>query len=157
VSLEDLGNLGDFLGGVAVIATLVYLARQIRENTRSTRLAAMQSTMLAAQDLLKLPVQDPDVGRVFRVGLMTPDELTEDEFHRFRYFLLALLRVHEDMFVQHKSGVIDDETWHARAANLGTLLAMPGGRRVWETHNAYRPDFQAWLDSRLDRKDPPAA
>jgi hypothetical protein len=31
--LEDLGNLGDFLGGIAVIATLIYLAIQIRQNT----------------------------------------------------------------------------------------------------------------------------
>ena len=32
--LEDLGNLGDFLGGIAVIATLLYVAVQIRQNTR---------------------------------------------------------------------------------------------------------------------------
>ena len=31
--LEALGNLGDFVGGVAVIVTLLYLASQIRQNT----------------------------------------------------------------------------------------------------------------------------
>jgi len=34
--LEDLGNLGDFIGGIAVIATLIYPALQVRNNTRST-------------------------------------------------------------------------------------------------------------------------
>ena len=32
--LEDLGNLGDFLGGLAVIATLIYLAVQVRQNSQ---------------------------------------------------------------------------------------------------------------------------
>ena len=27
--LEDIGNLGDFVGGIAVIITLIYLATQI--------------------------------------------------------------------------------------------------------------------------------
>ena len=67
--LEALGNIGDFVGGIAVILTLIYLAVQIRDNTRSTRLAAMQSTMLSAQNIGKLPAQDRDLARVVRVGL----------------------------------------------------------------------------------------
>jgi hypothetical protein len=49
--LEDLGNLGDFLGGIGVIITLIYLATQIRQNTNQlrqnadlARLAALDAT-----------------------------------------------------------------------------------------------------------------
>lgn len=35
--LENLGNIGDFLGGIGVVITLVYLAVQIRQNTRQLR------------------------------------------------------------------------------------------------------------------------
>ena len=35
--LEDLGNIGDFLGGIGVVVTLVYLAYQIRQNTDQIR------------------------------------------------------------------------------------------------------------------------
>ena len=148
--LEALGNIGDFVGGIAVIITLIYLAVQIRENSRSTRLAAMQSSMLAAQNVQKLPAQDRDLARILRVGLTAPDELDEDEFQQFRYFLFNMLRVHEDMFVQHKAGVIDAETWLARADSLRTVFTMPGGRRIWEASNAYRADFRAWMDAHLN-------
>ncbi len=37
MSLDDLGNLGDFLGGLAVIVSFVYLGLQIRQNTASIR------------------------------------------------------------------------------------------------------------------------
>jgi len=148
--LQALGNIGDFAGGIAVIVTLIYLAAQIRENSRSTRLAAMQSTMLAAQNIGKLPAKDRDLARLLRVGLPEPGELDEDEFQQLRYYLLNMLRVHEDMFVQHKAGVIDDETWLARAESLRTVFSLPGGRKIWEASSAYRADFRAWMDSHLD-------
>ena len=40
--LDELGNIGDFLGGLAVVVTLVYLALQIRQNTATTRVQTVQ-------------------------------------------------------------------------------------------------------------------
>ena len=40
--LEDLGNIGDFIGGIGVIVMLAYLAVQIRHNTRAARAATLQ-------------------------------------------------------------------------------------------------------------------
>ncbi len=156
MTFEQLGGLGEFIGALAVLGSLVYVARQIRENSRSTRLAAMQSAMLSAQNVLALPAQDRDLARVIRVGLDAVDELTEDEFSQFRYWLFLVLRVSEDMFVQHKAGVIDDETWFARADTFRTVFATPGGRRIWAETTAYRADFRAWVDSSEDREDSPA-
>jgi len=157
VTFEQLGGLGEFIGALAVLSSLIYVARQIRESSRATRLAAMQSSMLAAQNVMALQVQDRDLARVIRVGMTDPDELTEDEFSQFRMWLFLVLRVHEDMFVQHKAGVIDDETWLARAVTARAMFATPGTRRVWEaSSNAYRADFRAWMDSCLDREGPPA-
>ena len=147
--LDALGNLGDFIGGLAVVFTLIYLAVQIRQNTRALRVASMQSSMLAAQNIGMLPAQDRDLARIVRVGMSKPDELDEDEFQQFRYFLMNMLRVHEDMFVQHRAGVVDDETWKARSSSLKTIFSSPGGRRIWKTSSAYRDDFKAWFDSEL--------
>jgi len=36
LTLSELGSLGEFVGAVAVVLSLVYLAVQIRQNTRST-------------------------------------------------------------------------------------------------------------------------
>ena len=147
MTFEQLGGLGEFIGALAVLSSLIYVAREIRENSRATRLAAMQSSMLAAQNVMALQVQDRDLARVIRVGMTDPDELTEDEFQQFRIWLFLVLRVHEDMFVQHKAGVIDDDTWLARADSLRTVFATPGGRRIWAAATAYRADFRAWMDS----------
>jgi len=38
VTLEELGGIGEFIGGIGVIVSLLYLARQIRDNSRIERL-----------------------------------------------------------------------------------------------------------------------
>ena len=43
--IENLGNIGDFVGGVGVFITLTYLATQIRQNTHSLRLSSIQQIM----------------------------------------------------------------------------------------------------------------
>ena len=35
MNLDILGNLGEFLGAIGVIVSLIYLAGQIRQNTRA--------------------------------------------------------------------------------------------------------------------------
>jgi hypothetical protein len=155
VTFEQLGGLGEFIGALAVLGSLFYVAREIRENSRSTRLAAMQSAMLAAQDVMALVAQDRDLARVVRLGLTSVDELTEDEYQQFRYWAFLVLRVHEDMYVQHKSGVVDDETWLARSESIRTLFSTPGGRKIWGESTAYRADFRAWMDA--SGQDPPAS
>ena len=41
--IEALGDIGDFLGGIGVVITLIYLAGQIRQNTRSIRMSALET------------------------------------------------------------------------------------------------------------------
>jgi len=40
VSISDLGSLGEFIGSIAVLVTLIYVALQIRYNTHATRAAS---------------------------------------------------------------------------------------------------------------------
>ena len=43
MSLRDLGNLGEFIGAMGVVVSLVYLARQMSQNTVSVRAASFNS------------------------------------------------------------------------------------------------------------------
>ena len=46
MTITELGALGELLGSIGVIATLVYLAIQVRQNTRTAR---VQITTTMAQ------------------------------------------------------------------------------------------------------------
>ena len=60
MTIIELGALGEFVGAIGVIATLVYLAAQIRQNTRSMedgkRLALAQTYQMRADALQSMLV-----------------------------------------------------------------------------------------------------
>ena len=43
MSISELGSLGEFVGSIAVLATLIYLAMQIRQNTRWVKIQIFES------------------------------------------------------------------------------------------------------------------
>ena len=55
MTIIELGALGEFVGAIAVVATLIYLAVQIRQNTRSMdanrRLALAQTYQMRSDAL----------------------------------------------------------------------------------------------------------
>ena len=44
MSLEDLGNFGEFVGAIAVVVSMIYLAMQVRRNTQSLDTLAFLGT-----------------------------------------------------------------------------------------------------------------
>ena len=45
VNWEAINAIGQLVGALAVVISLIYLANQVRSNARETRLAAMRSTL----------------------------------------------------------------------------------------------------------------
>jgi hypothetical protein len=50
MTLQDLANLGEVIGAIAVIATLIYFTFEIRQNTRAVRRAATQDIHRSLND-----------------------------------------------------------------------------------------------------------
>ncbi len=64
MDITTLAAWGEFLGGIAVVVSLIYLAGQIRQNSKLLRASTASVT---AQNLFSessLMVQDPEVARI---------------------------------------------------------------------------------------------
>jgi len=80
VILEALGNIGDFIGGIAVVATLLYLAAQIRQNTKSLQTASRQEISSGYRESNRLRL-DPETGLAWAKGLTSFSELSFPDRH----------------------------------------------------------------------------
>ena len=72
MNLDALGNLGDFIGGIGVLATLIYLAYQIRQNTASVQQSnriAIANTEISVRggygSLARMVIENADVAAAF--------------------------------------------------------------------------------------------
>jgi len=65
MDITTLAAWGEFLGGIAVVVSLVYLASQIRQNSKLLRASTATVSGDTASRITSLMVQDPEVGRIF--------------------------------------------------------------------------------------------
>ena len=67
MTLEDLGNIGEFVGAIAVVMSLLYLAIQIRQNTKTVRTSTYQSVLESSHRVNEY-LADPQRERLYRMG-----------------------------------------------------------------------------------------
>lgn len=150
MSIIELGAIGEFIGAIAVIATLIYLSMQIRQNTRameeSRRLALAQTYQMRAdalQDML-VTAASSDIGSVivkltsagYPEDIRALDGLTREEWGRFRQWQIAQQTHWDNMHFQYQQGFLDQEYYDdafiervVRLAPTWRALKLTGGRR----------------------------
>jgi len=150
MTIEELGALGEFLGAIGVIATLAYLAVQVRQNTHSLeasqRLALSQTYQLRADALQNMVVQAAaspvgaiivkltEAGYPENIGAL--DLLTPEERGRFRLWQIAQQTHWDNMHFQFQQGFLDKEYYRdafvervVRLWPTWKALGLTGGRR----------------------------
>ena len=152
MTLEDLGNIGELIAAIGVIASLIYLAVQIRQNTRSVRAATHHSSARAATETQNVFAQSNDVARIFHAGSRELEELTEDERQRFHAMLLSIFLWYEDAFFQYQRSMIDREVWEGRQRSLLGQLKLPGIASWWARRSEFfARSFVSYVDQLSQR------
>lgn len=146
-----LGNIGDFVGGIGVVVTLLYLATQIRQNTRATRAATFLDLTNAWQEYL-FANAEPEIARLRLQAAKDPDSLSDVDYYRLYSIERVLFRRFENDFFQVRSGTFDPEAWQGyRQSLLVDVLASPGSRAMWEQQRPFfAPEFAAFIDAKLE-------
>ncbi len=142
-----IGAIGEILGAAGVIVTLLYLARQIRQNTRATRLSTAHSIATAARDWNRPLLQDPELAWTFQVGTEDPSQLDEKEQARFIELCFSLLRMFEDAHYQYHQGALDPEVWVGYEKLYAAYAKAPGFQAYWkERRETFRPEFRQFIE-----------
>jgi hypothetical protein len=153
--LEDLGNIGDFLGGIGFLVTLAYLAIQIRKNTLSVRSTAIDSISTSISDFMERVAQDPALTELWFNGLRGTAELSPTDQLRFNLLLISLARRWENAFHQHRAGVLEFESWSGMRAGLTLVFSSPGAQTWWRSgRDLLSKDFVEFAERAFDAATP---
>ena len=145
---QVLGNLGEFLGAIAVVATLGYLAVQIRGNTRATQADSRYAVGQTTLDLCLALSNDREFASIWRRGLDDRDSLDADEHFRWGYHAYAVWDSYEINFIQWQRGVLTDGDWAKWQTVIRNYLSKPGMQQYWqESKRAFHPEFQQLVDA----------
>ncbi len=161
MTIMELGALGELLGAFGVIITLVYLAVQIKQNTRSMNenklLALAQTYQMRADALQGMLVRaacsetlGPLIVKLTGLGYPTDltslDRITEEERGIFKQWQIAQQTHWDNMFYQYQQGFIDPE-YYANEFRVRVRRLAP----VWQALGLLggRPSFRSEIESIL--------
>jgi len=150
VTIQDLGSLGELIAALATIATLVYLAAQVRQNTRALRSSTFQGVSEQMAQNVGPLIADAGIAPLLIKGQPGLDHLTPEERLRFQSFFQMTFRRMEAVHVLATLGSL--EPGHVRGFELSILstLHAPGPREWWKSAKAtfnrsFADHVDAWL------------
>jgi hypothetical protein len=137
---EAIGAIGEVVGAFAVIATLLYLAVQIRQNTKAIR----STTLTAITEHKHFELRwSSDIAPAWRKALTDPSSLTPDESWQVAEWMASSFVARQNEFFQHQQGLIDDDTWEASEKIIKLALSGDWARNWWNEFgpNAFTENF----------------
>lgn len=123
--LEALGNLGEFVGAVGVVVSLVYLARQMGQNTLSVRAASFNSMIQNSIRLLEHSFRDGEFADFLARAEADPAALSPAERLRWDSYMTAVFRHFGNLTYQARVGALDEQMWEAYRQDLKEHLRAP--------------------------------
>jgi hypothetical protein len=149
---DAIGAVGEILGAMGVLASLVYLATQIRDNTRSLQAASLQSILSAPREWFFLPhAQNAEISDLFARGLNGLDHLNESEQRRFVHLMLEQCFQMQNVMQLRDRSLIPDRDYDAWLQYTASLFKTPGGAAMWPYfENVLTPTIRDCLHDYLE-------
>jgi hypothetical protein len=151
MTIENLGNIGEFVAAMATLITLAYLAVQIRQNTRAVRAASHHSVTDSFNHINSIIGTDPAAARIFRLGLEGLENLDEDEQFSFAFLMLGYMRVFETLFYQRDIGAAEEQLYQSEHNSLRWVYGYRGARDWWGSNEiSFSSEFRSHIDQLIE-------
>ena len=139
--------IAGLLAAIFIGLSVVYLGLQIKASTRATHSQTYYFATSALGEMASIVGRDGELARIFRIGMVDPSALSEDEFTQFGYLGISLFRRFENVFFQYQSGMIDEDFWVCHRDNILWFFHRPGMQTWWKDRKfAFSKRFREFLD-----------
>jgi hypothetical protein len=131
MTISELGSLGEIIGAAATVATLLYLALQIRSNTLATKRQALDDTIDRIARWYSRLTDSPELLRTWIDGHQSFSCLSVEDQLRFDSLAFEIFAACEASLEAAKFGAVKPETAEAVQSMIGQLSRSDGIREWW--------------------------
>jgi len=158
MSIQEWAAIAEIIGAFAVVASLVYLAVQIRQNThglsmtlKSTELAAFERNIEAGNRIREMLVLNPEVSELYEKGLKSYADLGGSDKIRFGMVLSNIFSAFQGAYVRQLTYGNDPENFAGSERLIDSYIRFPGVRDwLCSVDRDWRPQFAEMVQQRVD-------
>lgn len=165
MDLEQLANIGEFLSGIAVLISLIYLGVQINQNTKSVRAQSELEMNQRFADWHGRANSNPELSRIWDAAAEDWESMNSEDIRRYRWFIAELFLIYEACFQLYQKKDISNDSWNSKMDALKVLLGHPLILEWWESRmtpmsnefrdhlDALRTTDSSWTHQIISRQD----
>jgi hypothetical protein len=147
MKLSEWADVAEIVGGAAIIASLIFVGLQVRENTQVVKLTSDRA--LDQQNLvLNMAVaESTELAGILVRGESDRDSLSAVEQTRFDNYCFSRFGGFENAIGNYAQGFVPVDEYEVWAVYFKNRLGKPGYRQFWvEYREGFFPLFRAWAD-----------
>jgi hypothetical protein len=155
---EMLAALGQLAAVLVGIPSLIYLAIQIRAQTKERRQSAVNTLTAHWGDLTRALHESAEFGAIYLRGVHSFHDLDPVSKLRFSAFQNRFFKNFEGMYFSRCDGILAPSSWGEIERTMSDLIAYPGIQQWWETRKHWHTqEFAHLVDEIIAKGDKPKA
>ena len=150
MTLDQIANIAEISAAALVIVSLIYVAIQIRQNTKATRISTSQAFIDTHGKAVMHIFGDKEFRDIYWRGLKGLSNLHGSETAAFAAWSIHTFRIWESFYYHWQEGVFDDHLWVGWKIQLCDLFGYQGIREIWGARNhQLSGEFREFVDNEV--------
>ena len=147
---EAAGAVGEIIGAMGVIASLLYLAMQVRVSNKAAAIESKLAVSRMHSDFIGSLIQNPELDEILRKGLAGLEPLPKEDYRRFSNMALQAFTFFSAGYFQVEAGTMDSDEWHESEMIIQYWVQGQGFKDWWKKdgRRRYSPGFVSYIDRR---------
>lgn len=143
---DAVSSVAEIVGAVAVVVSIIYLARQVKQSNKTTEAAtALEISRLLAEWHGRLN-QTPELAHILIRGTKDDSDFSDQDRARFLATVAELFLLFEAMHQQYKLGFLTDDAWTPLERAVARLVSSAPIQVWWDSEIAFNSEeFRAYV------------
>ena len=141
---EAIGAMSRLLGAVSVLLTLLYVAKQIKENSKLLTTSVYQTAVDGYNEMASMFLENPELAR--NLLMARPAQLSEVDAYQLNLILRVYLNQDLKLFKLYEAGIFPEEDWLLRAAEVKQVINQTDFSRDFVKNNLIFSQMCSHLD-----------
>jgi len=154
MTLEQVAYFGEIIAALSVIASLVYVARRVGQNTAMMRVNAASDRLQREYDIASPMIESREIAEIWIKAASDFDSLDDVDQERMMVYERRAIALWHHIFVLRQQGLYADAEWHEAIWMIQNFGRRQANREAWRiVKDAFEKPFQEFVDDQISIAD----
>lgn len=154
MTLGQLALIAEIVGGIGVVASLIYVGVEIRRQRKQSNLQAANELTAQWSGLMTSLHESDEMAQIWLKGHHDFDTLDAVSKLRYGAYFGRFLRNSEGLYLHVQAKSLEPMVWRGIERAIRDLIILPGAQAWWRTRKHwYTDNFQSLIDEMIVRSE----